>query len=67
MAATIVVGGSIAATSVKSAFAASNNNSGNTVTAQINSQSATQSGFDNHKNKKHKTRYVHIQPAVHHV
>jgi hypothetical protein len=46
MAATIVVGGSIAATSVKSAFAASNN-SGNTVTAQINSQSATQSGFDN--------------------
>jgi hypothetical protein len=46
MAATIVVGGSLAATSVKSAFAASNN-SGNTITIQKCKQAATQSGWDN--------------------
>jgi hypothetical protein len=48
LAATLVVGvGSFAATTTtKTAFAASNN-SGNTVTAQINGQKATQSGFDN--------------------
>jgi hypothetical protein len=44
MAATLVVGAF--ATTTKTAFAASNN-SGNTVTAQINKQKASQSGFDN--------------------
>jgi hypothetical protein len=48
LAATLVVGvGSFAATTTKTAFAASGNNSGNTVTAQINGQGGTQSGFDN--------------------
>ena len=57
MAATLVVGGTFAATHSALAYLPQKddkrdkkdggNNNGNTVTAQINSQSATQSGFDN--------------------
>jgi hypothetical protein len=46
IAATLVVG-ILAITTTKTAFAASNNNSGNTVTAQINRQHGSGSGFDN--------------------
>jgi hypothetical protein len=37
------------------------NDNGNTVTAQINKQKASQSGFDNVQEQEHKTRYVLIQ------
>jgi hypothetical protein len=48
IAATLVLGTFATTTTIttKTAFAASNNKSGNTVTAQINKQKASQSGFD---------------------
>jgi len=43
------------------------NDNGNTVTAQVNKQKRVKVDGMTNKNKKHKTLYVHIQPAVHHV